>query len=326
MYPLDAVYGPKCYHAFDPKKGFPKRQILTSTLQTPDEVWGDAPIEATSYAELVDIVSFLAVMNKRHALYFRGQGKDWKPHPAAFRPLWTSLTGTQHSIPNDTKALRQIWAHLNGEISEIIMEVCQGLPMPRRATLEMFREAVWAVAQHYELWPTPLVDVTPSLRVAASFALWGGRESGYLYVFALIPSTNSVTFDADQHIVLARLQAVCPPVAKRPHYQDGFLAGRFPFVGLDSNQVDRNPKNVSNLARRLVARIRLTDHDDETSRTERRPTGQGFWSDDFPRMSVPSLLPDPENDRVLKKFHEHSDSIDRAMHKICKSEAYPAQA
>src|ERR1700757_858523 len=76
MYPLDAVYGPKCYHAFDPNKGFPKRQILTSTLQTPDEVWGDAPIKATSYAELVDIVSFLAVMNKRHALYFRGQGKD----------------------------------------------------------------------------------------------------------------------------------------------------------------------------------------------------------------------------------------------------------
>jgi FRG domain len=75
----------------------------------------------------------------------------------------------------------------------------------------MFREAVWAVSQHYDVWPTPLIDVTTNLRIAASFALWAGRAEGQLYMVALTPSTNSVTFDADQHIVLARLQAVCTP-------------------------------------------------------------------------------------------------------------------
>jgi hypothetical protein len=271
MYPLDAIYGPKCYRTFNRENGF--RGNLKSTSQSSDEVWMDDHITATSYTELEDIISFLSVMNKRHALYFRGQGENWIPYPAAFRPIWKSLGGTSHSITRTPQTLQKVWDHLNGKISSIVRSVCADLPMPRAATLSMFREAVWAVAQHYELWPTPLVDITPSLRVAASFALWGGMPRGYVYVLALIPSTNSVTFDADQHIVLARLQAVCPPVAKRPHYQDGFLAGRFPFVGLDSSIVDRDPKNVSNLARRMVARIHLTDADDEHSRMSGRPTG-----------------------------------------------------
>lgn len=239
MFPLDAIYGPLTYRRFDQDKMF--KGGLKSTLQSSREADADRPLAAGSYTELVDIVSFLSIMNKRHTLYFRGQASNWPLRPTAFRPIWTSLNGTRHSIPNDPAVLQEIWDHLNGPIASIVLSACDGLPMPRRATLRMFREAVWAVAQHYELWPTPLIDITPSLRVAASFALWGGQPSGYLYVAALPPSTNSVTFDADQHVVLARLQAVCPPVAKRPHYQDGFLVGRFPFMSPNPNQIDKDP-------------------------------------------------------------------------------------
>lgn len=287
MFPLDAIYGPFTYRRFDQDKMF--KGGLKSTLQSSREVDADRPLAAGSYTELVDIVSFLSIMNKRHTLYFRGQASNWPLRPTAFRPIWTSLSGTRHSIPNDPAVLQEIWDHLNGPISSIVLSACDGLPMPRPATLRMFREAVWAVAQHYELWPTPLIDITPSLRVAASFALWGGQPSGYLYVAALPPSTNSVTFDADQHVVLARLQAVCPPVAKRPHYQDGFLVGRFPFMSPNPNQIDKDPANVSDLARRLVARIELADTDDEPGRLAGQPSGRGFWSSDFPRMSVASL-------------------------------------
>jgi hypothetical protein len=47
----------------------------------------------------------------------------------------------------------------------------------------MFKEAVWAIAQHYELWPTPLIDITQNLRTAASFALWDGQSIGN-YMFS----------------------------------------------------------------------------------------------------------------------------------------------
>ena len=110
-----------------------------------------------------------------------------------------------HDIPNNPAGLQRVYDHLHSEIEPLILKVCSAFPMPRRATLSMFREAIWAVAQHYELWPTPLIDITPNLRAAASFALLNGRNEGELYVVALPPSTNSITFEADQHVVLARL-------------------------------------------------------------------------------------------------------------------------
>ncbi len=178
MYPLEAIYGPSTYRTFERDRSF--SGSLTRTRQSSKQVNADEPLAAGSYAELVDIVSFLSVMNKRHTLYFRGQTKDWPLRPTTFRLSWTSLSGTRHLIPDNSVALQRIWGHLNSEISPIVLSVCDKLPMPRRATLRMFREAMWAVAQHYELWPTPLIDITPSLRIAASFALWGGQPNSTL--------------------------------------------------------------------------------------------------------------------------------------------------
>ena len=144
MFPLDAIYGPFTYRRFDQDKMF--KGGLKSTLQSSREVDADRPLAAGTYTELVDIVSFLSIMNKRHTLYFRGQASNWPLRPTAFRPIWTSLSGTRHSIPNDPAVLQEIWDHLNGPISSIVLSACDGLPMPRPATLGMFREAVWAVA------------------------------------------------------------------------------------------------------------------------------------------------------------------------------------
>jgi hypothetical protein len=315
VYPLDAIYGPLARRIFEQKNGFPP-DGLKKTLQSSKQVKNDAPLTASSYADLVDLVSFFAVMNKRHNLFFRGQRENWPLQPAIFRQSWRSASGTQHQIPQS--AGRRIWEHLNDKISRIVLTECKKLPMPRRNTLKMFREAVWAVAQHYELWPTPLIDVTQNLRIAASFALWDGESTGCLYIVALPPSTNSVTFDADEHVVLARLHAVCPPVAKRPHYQDGFLVGRFPFLDPTPNSIDSDPAKFSDLRRRLIARISLTDNDDESRRRNRQPSGFGFWSDDFPRMSERALMPDRNDDQLLDRFRLYETEIDDAMHKICQ--------
>jgi FRG domain len=206
-------------------------------------------------------------------------------------------------------------------IPTIVDEACSRFPMPRPATLKMFREAVWAIAQHYSLWPTPLIDVTPNLRVAASFALWTGDDEGNLYVVALPPSTNSVTYDADQHVVLARLQAVFPPEAKRPHFQDGYLVGRFPFESPTPNRIDHRPREVSNLRRRLVARIVLKN---KTGAEVDEPSRRSFWNPDFPPMSAASLTPSTEVDKLLKQFIRYAEEIDDAMRNICSANASPA--
>jgi hypothetical protein len=303
VYPLDAVYGPLTYNTFH-KPGPSKGKSLKSTRQRACKIFDDVPLTARSYAELIEIVSFFGVMNKRWTLYFRGQGSHLSLHPTIFRSNWRSLSGVTYKIPNKPSRLQLLYDHLLSEITPIVLSVCSTFPRPREATLRMFREATWAVAQHYELWPTPLIDITPNLRAAASFALWNGRPVGNVYVVALPPSTNSITFEADQHIVLARLQSVCPPAAKRPHYQDGFLVGRFPFIGPNRNEIDKEPVTVSDLKRRLVARIKLENDG-------------GFWNMDFPPMSASSLMPRIEDDQLLERFHQHAQQIDDAMQKIC---------
>ena len=49
-----------------------------------------------------------------------------------------------------------------------------------------------------------------------------------LYVFAMPDLRGSITSDIDDHLTLSRLEAVCPPDAKRPHHQDAYLVSRFP--------------------------------------------------------------------------------------------------
>jgi hypothetical protein len=322
LYPIDKIYGPKTYREFRRREEMDPRLIgrsLKATQQSAAEIFSDDPLVAASYYELVEIVSFLSVMNKRSNIYFRGQSNHWGTiRPTIFRTSWTSLTGMRHQIPDSPEARNEIWNYLGGEISDLVLSRCAKLPMPRQNTLKMFREAVWAIAQHYELWPTPLIDISPNLRVAASFALNGGKSNGFVYVFALPASTNSVTFDADQHVVLARLQAVCPPVAKRPHYQDGYLVGRFPFVRPIPNAVDSDPGKVSDLSRRLIARIELVDNAPFIQNHAMEPNTESFWSSDFPRMSDSSLLPNKENDRLLALFLDNSSIIDSKMSEICR--------
>jgi hypothetical protein len=54
----------------------------------------------------------------------------------------------------------------------------------------------WSILRHYEVCPTPLLDLTHGLRVACSFAfLSPGHEDPLVFVFALPYMTNRVTIN-----------------------------------------------------------------------------------------------------------------------------------
>lgn len=229
----------------------------------------------TKYQKLVGAVSFLGVMNKRLKLFYRGQTKPFLPVPSIFRDRWGG------SIPIGDKNWRQFWNELDrigARLYHMLYPKANNeLSAPRWRELRDVREARWAVIQHYGLWPTPLIDLTTNLRIAALFAMdhesaeCGKEREGYVYVFGMPSETGSITFDLDQQIVLARLAAVCPPKAQRPHFQDGFLAGRFPMDVSDPYE-DRRFKrlvNKSTPAYRCVAVLKLVDRGN-------------FWSKDFP--------------------------------------------
>jgi hypothetical protein len=228
-------------------------------------------------------------MNKRLTLYFRGQSKDIDPVATIFRTQWQPLHSGPYiriSDANRSKYFTQITA-----LGKQIFTICDSpeLGLPRWRGLRDVREIQWAIIQHYGVWPTPLIDVTSSLRVAASFAL--GMSSGsflcpkvaYLYVVGLPYSTEWISAHSNQDLVLARLQSACPPIAKRPHFQEGFLLGSTALGNLGSDEYDR-----SRLNRRLVAKFELHD-------------AGHFWNPDFPVIGPGALL--PEEDHLLDALH-----------------------
>lgn len=282
MYKLGKVYGKQSYDAWH--EGMVKD--LSNTTVSPDEACA-AVWEVRSFRKLVEAVAFLTSMNKRHTLLYRGQRRDVDPLPGLFRSSWRCFGSDEtFEIPDSLRP--KYWEALQ-EVGEQVYSICSRVPsgLPRKQGLREVREIQWAIIQHYELWPTPLLDLTSSLRVAATFALGLQRDKvpttrvGYLYVAGLPHSTGSINYDIDQNLVLARLQSACPPIAFRPHFQDGFLLGRFPMYTI------ADAAGKSSLLRRVVAKFKLVD------------AGK-FWSKTFPR--IPTLALMPRKDPLLETF------------------------
>jgi hypothetical protein len=127
-----------------------------------------------------------------------------------------------------------------------------------------------------------------------------GHRRGFVFVVGMPSSTGSITFDIDQQVCLARLYSACPPIAKRPHYQDGFLVGRFPIYSMADHRV----KEKSNLLRRLVAKFSLVDEGN-------------FWDDDFPIIRGTAVY--PENDLLMSRFlKEFGTSGQHSLYKLAK--------
>lgn len=259
------------------------------------------PVE--SYERLSYIAAFLAVMNKNMILLFRGQRQDFPLLRTLYRSMWTD-EAVNKRLGSIAANRAEYWLSLPA-VEKKVYEVLagEGLPRWRHLEDEHIRYARWAVIQHYELWPTPMLDFSTSLRVGASFALgptgkkkwrWPHRtfQEGYLYIagttrlrsdlMPLFRGKKDDKYEIAEGFLSIRLNAVCPPNAVRPHLQEGVLVGLYPVDNLGDLNPDRN-----NYGKRLIAKIRLVDRGN-------------FWTKDFPCHTTDALLPakDPLNDTL----------------------------
>lgn len=292
--PIPGVYGLETFKEWRRRlttRGRPGIDDLSDTKFSsgfPSLQTSFAPVK--SYADLADIVSFLAVMNKNLTLLFRGQTGEYEPIPALLRSSWPPGPRGPSTIDLEKERL-DYWKKLN-EIGDSVVEVLDRYGLPRHKHMRL-PYARWAVIQHYELLPTPMMDFTTSLRVAASFAfgLDGSPGSrGFIYVTGtrhLRSDLMTLGEDGDAErsdgLITVRLNAVCPPRAKRPHLQEGVLASLYPF-DKDALEPTRN-----NFLHRVIAKIELANYGD-------------FWPPDFPIHSRAVLLPTEENDDLLREL------------------------
>jgi FRG domain len=238
--------------------------------------------QVESYIVLAKKVAELQFRNRDHVLLFRGQSNDYRNQhgnttlkPTLFRP-------ERVGNPNEQTLVRRFKAL---EIAE--ERLIRGYKSPEFLGVERLqrhRILRWSILQHYEVCPTPLLDVTHSLRIAASFASLAatngsgsGNKKAFVFVLGVPNLSGAITASAEAGLQIVRLSSVCPPSAVRPHIQEGYLLGEYPEITGYQQKARYAPYEVD-FGLRLVAKFWF-DPDD-------------FWKrPDFPIVPREALYP-----------------------------------
>jgi hypothetical protein len=211
------------------------------------------------------LVAELGYQNHQYNLLFRGQDGDYKDKKGKTK-VYPSIFRTT----ND-KFTKNIAKYRFEEIDRAIMALSKAKGrLGVHSVIKNYREYYMALIQHYELLKTPMIDLTQSLLVAASFALQKGH-AGYIYVFGMPHPHGSISHFVDDSLVLVKLQNVCPPAATRPHFQEGYLAGRLPIT--------KTKEAGDNIARRLIGKYFIDN------------SNKSFWKGGFKKIPHSVLCP-----------------------------------
>lgn len=231
-----------------------------------------------SYLELASKVAELQYRNRDYVLLYRGQGHDYKNQQgnSSLRPsMFRGLKRGSESAPSLNMrfdALRQA--------EELLVKIYPEKGFLGGDKLKKYQILRWSILQHYEVCATPLLDVTQSLRIAASFATDRGANEAFLYVLGVPNISGAITASAEAGIEVVRLSSVCPPEAIRPHIQEGYLLSEYPELNNYEQKQHYNNYEID-FGLRLVAKFRFNP--------------RTFWKDDtFPSVQHEALYPEQD--------------------------------
>ncbi len=240
----------------------------------------------TSYLDLATKIAELQYLNPSQVLLFRGQAADYRTTKgfSALKPtLLRSGDPARDAVP--TRALSSRFKLLEQAEQILVTEYSSTASFLGKDRLRRHRILRWAILQHYEVCPTPLLDVTQSLRIAASFASEGDPTHAFVYVLGVPNIGGAITASADAEIQIIRLASVCPPSAVRPHIQEGYLLGEYPDLA-SFNQKELYKSYEIDFGRRLIAKFSFSP--------------ATFWRDDtFPRIRHRDLYPGKTSDPLF---------------------------
>jgi hypothetical protein len=215
------------------------------------------PMIVNTYSELMDMVSKLAYFNRRYVLFFRGQDKEYRIgdrfptiYPNFFREMLFHK-GTE----------KQIKENLEKKQEELKLKNHNRNPRFHGAySIWESLHVRWALLQHYQICPTPLIDLTQSLHVAVSFALEDSNlnenklKTGVIYVLALPWPAKNYHNNKEEDIYLVRLAGISPPQAKRPYRQEAFAA-----MSQDVDNEEIYDFEKHNFANRMICKFEINN-------------------------------------------------------------------
>lgn len=252
------------------------------------EIRADRGMLISSFPELVEKVAQLSFHNPEQILLFRGQSKEWRNswnNATVKASIFRSFNGTK---PPNYQELKERYQTLHNA-ERIFLEIFSKSHLLGRRRIGQHRLLRWAILQHYEICGTPLLDVSQSLRVAASFATNEPSESdSVLYVLGVPALSGSITASSEQGIQIIRLASICPPEARRPYFQEGYLLAEYPELATILEKQNYRP-HENDFGRRLICKFRLAR--------------SGFWSNDYAAIPNEALYPN-ERDPLVELTNE----------------------
>lgn len=259
------------------KKIWSHRSLETGEKQYSREVRKSDLVSVRSFRTLVNKVAEIAFNNPDLALFYRGQKREHKSRLYG-TSLYPAIYRRQGDRRRPSAFLEERFTILD-EADGHLIKAFEDSKLYGLSVLRKFPEVSWAILQHYEVCETPLLDITSSLRVACSFALRHRSSTGVLYVIGLPHTNGSISYYADEEQINLRLLSICPPVAMRPHFQEGFLVGTFPTYEHSRRSIQFD------VARRLLAKFELVK--------------KRFWDDDFHEIPEEALFPDQDEIKAI---------------------------
>jgi hypothetical protein len=249
-----------------------------------------------SYIELATKVADLQFRNRDLVLMFRGQRGDYgnmQGNTSLKASLFRSEPGTRQ--PPDAGVIQDRFNLLQRAEDELGRRYQQS-QLPGKERIQRYRILRWAILQHYEVCPTPLLDVTHSLRVACSFATMDAKKDAYLFVLGVPNLAGAITASAEAGLQIIRLASVCPPSALRPHFQEGYLLGEYPEL-LNYDQKKLLEHYEIDFGLRLIAKFKFD--------------AKKLWADEnFPSVPKIALYPTHSEDPLLRLADQVKQAID----------------
>ncbi len=237
------------------------------------DIAGSEPYLINKFSKLVEAVAKLSYENEEHLLFFRGQASDYVDNAGKSTFLPTIYRGqnlSQEELDDRFEILENASKEL---VKEFNSSKTKGYKEVERKTLIR-----WSILQHYEVCPTPLIDVTQSLRVACSFAFdQNDSDEAFIYVFGFPYLTNRISINSEYDLINIRLLSICPPEALRPYFQEGYLVGTSDVT----NEIV-NPKELD-LSNRIIAKFKIPK--------------KNFWDRKY--FPLPKIALYPEKDKIL---------------------------
>ena len=239
-------------------------------------IWKAPPFPVTHFRALVEHVARLAYINPDDLLFFRGQDKDFQSR-AGGTTLYPAI------YRGDAVAARELRYRFDvlEQAGRLLVKRFKDAKVDGHRELRTKKSIQWSILQHYEVVPTPLLDITQSLRVACSFAqLRSTDPTCYVYVLGLPYVTNRISINSEHDLVNVRLLSICPPAALRPYFQEGFLTGTADVT------TDFDSKTELDFRNRLIAKFAI-------------PRAKSFWGSGFDAIPESALYPDGDRIRAL---------------------------